>query len=54
MSKKSVLIKTLLEHFPLVQATGNEQSLERPILVPDINRPGFELAGFFQHHDLDV
>mgnify|MGYP000053971516 CR=1 FL=1 len=51
MSKKSVLIKTLLEHFPLVQATGNEQSLERPILVPDINRPGFELAGFFQHSD---
>lgn len=52
MSNKSVLVKVLVEHYPsLVQVTGDEKSLERPILVPEINRPGFELAGFFQHSD---
>lgn len=51
MNKKSVSIQLLMNHFPLVLATGNETSLQRTILVPDINRPGFELAGFFQHSD---
>ncbi|MFQ9923929.1 MAG: HPr(Ser) kinase/phosphatase [Beduini sp.] len=52
MSKKSVLVKVLTEHYPsLIQATGDETSLDREILVPEINRPGFELAGFFQHSD---
>ena len=38
-----------LEHY--VQVTGDEKSLERPIYVAEINRPGFELAGFFKHSD---
>ncbi len=51
MAEKSILIKHLIEHFPLEQVTGDIHSLERAIYVPDINRPGFELAGFFQHSD---
>lgn len=52
MSKKSVLVKVLKENYTsLVQVTGDETSLERQILVPEINRPGFELAGFFRHSD---
>ncbi len=52
MPKKSVLVKVLIERYPgLTQVTGDEKSLEREILVPEINRPGFELAGFFQHSD---
>ena len=33
------------------QVTGNEESLKRVILTGEINRPGFELAGFFKHSD---
>ncbi|MCF0259769.1 MAG: HPr(Ser) kinase/phosphatase [Erysipelotrichaceae bacterium] len=32
-------------HWPLV--AGNEESLHRPITLPDINRPGLELTGYF-------
>lgn len=42
-------IQEFKEHFGFEQITGNEQSLERWIIVPDINRPGLELAGFFDH-----
>lgn len=52
MSKKSVSVKILTEHFSsLVRVTGDEKSLDRPLLIPEINRPGFELTGFFQHSD---
>ena len=43
------LIKDFKDHFDFQQITGNEQSLERWIIVPDVNRPGLELAGFFDH-----
>lgn len=43
------LIKDFKDHFGFKQITGNEQSLERWIIVPDVNRPGLELAGFFDH-----
>lgn len=33
------------------QLTGNEEALQRQILVAEVNRPGFELAGFFKHSD---
>lgn len=32
-------------HWPLV--AGNELSLRRPITLPDVNRPGLELTGYF-------
>lgn len=46
---KQVQVKHIKEAFNLVQVTGNEQSLMRPISIQDINRPGLELAGYFNH-----
>ena len=52
MSTKSITVKALFEHYPeLVQVTGDEKSLERLIKIPEINRPGLELVGFFEHTD---
>ncbi len=51
MKQKSVSVKTLMEYFELTQATGDEKSLERCIVIPEINRPGFELGGYFKHSD---
>ncbi|MBO6048141.1 MAG: HPr(Ser) kinase/phosphatase [Erysipelotrichaceae bacterium] len=48
---KIIKVKDLLPGPSLVQITGDEEALEREIFVPDINRPGFELAGFFKHSD---
>ena len=42
-------IRDLKDHFDFQQITGNEQSLDRWIIVPDVNRPGLELAGFYDH-----
>lgn len=43
------LIRDFKDHFGFQQICGNEQSLDRWIIVPDVNRPGLELAGFFDH-----
>lgn len=45
----SVSVKTLRENFAFEQITGNEKSLNRPIVIADTNRPGLELAGFFEN-----
>ena len=45
-------VADLKEKFQLKQVVGDEHSLNRPIEVAEISRPGFELAGFFQHSDL--
>lgn len=45
----SVKVKLLVESFDFVQLTGDDASLERPIVMADTNRPGLELAGFFQN-----
>ncbi len=37
------------EYFKFKQITGNEESLDRWVVVPDVNRPGLELVGFFEH-----
>ncbi len=42
-----VTVADLKKFFHYRQLTGDKQSLQREILVPDINRPGLELAGFF-------
>ena len=49
MAQKSITVRKLLEKFELHQITGDNTSLDREIVVPEINRPGFELAGFFKH-----
>ena len=49
---KSITVEKLLgNNKNYQQVTGNEESLKRVILTGEINRPGFELAGFFKHSD---
>ncbi len=48
---KSVKVKDLLKPSLFKQITGNEEATEREIYVVEMNRPGFELAGFFKHTD---
>lgn len=49
---KSITVEKLLDGKPeYVQVTGDEESLKRSIYLSEINRPGFELAGFFKHSD---
>ena len=48
---KSMKLKDLLKEPAYVRISGDEESVEREIFVADINRPGFELAGFFKHTD---
>ncbi len=43
---KKVTIKEIVDFFKFEQLTGNEHSLERWTVVPDVNRPGFELCGY--------
>jgi HPr kinase/phosphorylase len=48
---KSVKIKDLLSPNEFHRVSGDESSMDREVYVADINRPGFELAGFFKHSD---
>ncbi len=41
-----VTIREVKEFFNYRQITGNDESLNRWIVVPDVNRPGLELSGF--------
>ncbi|MEG0315123.1 MAG: HPr(Ser) kinase/phosphatase [Erysipelotrichaceae bacterium] len=51
MSKNDtkVVVKNLKENFNLEQLTGDEESLQRIIEIADTNRPGLELAGYFDY-----
>ncbi len=50
MDRKIVTVKTLVEHFnSFKQITGDERSLQRKVLVPNVSRPGLELSGFKDH-----
>ena len=44
-----VKVITLVENFDFIQITGDDASLERPIVIADTNRPGLELAGYFEN-----
>lgn len=44
-------VRDLLESFDLKQVTGDEKSIDREILVPDTNRPGLELTGYYKYSD---
>ena len=37
--------------FNLTQISGDEEALNRWAIVPDINRPGLELTGYFEHSE---
>lgn len=43
---KRVYVKEIKEMFNLRQVAGDEESLKRWTIAPDINRPGLELAGY--------
>ncbi|MCI9292884.1 MAG: HPr(Ser) kinase/phosphatase [Erysipelotrichaceae bacterium] len=47
--KTSITVRCLSEYFNFEQITGNDLSLNRPIEIADTNRPGLELAGYFDH-----
>ena len=44
-----VTVGDLFSKFHWDQVSGTEKALERPITLPDINRPGLELAGYFSN-----
>lgn len=50
--KGKVYIKTIKEAFNLKQITGDEESLSRYVIAPDINRPGLELSSYIDPIDL--
>lgn len=41
------VVRDLEDKFHWQQVAGNSKALKRPITLPDINRPGLELAGYF-------
>lgn len=45
---KQVSIRDVCKAFRLEQLTGNDTALDRWTVVPDVNRPGFELCGFYR------
>lgn len=49
MEEKTVTVRELKEKFGYEQITGDETSLDRLIKVPDTNRPGLELTGYYHH-----
>lgn len=49
---KRVYVRELKEYFKLNQVTGNDDSLNRWIITPDVNRPGLELSGYDKSDDL--
>lgn len=48
---KSAKLSRLLDLDVYKRVTGDDASMEREVYVAEINRPGFELAGFFKHSD---
>lgn len=46
---KTTTVRILSEHLGLTQLTGDDASLNRVITVPNTNRPGLELAGFYAY-----
>ena len=49
---KRVYVRAIKEQLNLEQLTGNEESLNRWAIAPDINRPGLELSGYLESNDL--
>ncbi len=43
-----VTIKEIVASLQYKQITGDEEALKRWVIVPDVNRPGLELTGFYK------
>lgn len=52
MEENRVYVRDLKEYFKFRQVAGDDYSLNRWIVAPDINRPGLELTGYDQSTDL--
>lgn len=50
--KKRVSVKAIKDYFHLKQLSGDEDSLDRWAIAPDVDRPGLELAGINVGTDL--
>lgn len=47
--ERKCVISEIKKQLNLEQICGDDYSLQRWVIVPDINRPGLELAGFFDY-----
>lgn len=52
LQQRNVDVGELKDFFKLTQVVGDAKSLKRQVLVPDINRAGLELTGYYKHTDL--
>lgn len=44
----TIKVSKLMDEFHMCQIVGDDKSLQRKIYIADTNRPGLELAGFYQ------
>ena len=49
MDEKKVTVRDLMNQLGYVCITGDQEALNREIKVPDANRPGLELTGYYLH-----
>jgi len=49
---KRVYVREIKEFLNLEQICGDDSSLDRWVIAPDINRPGLELSGYLESNDL--
>lgn len=52
MDNQYVTVRELLSIGGLFRVCGDDKSLDRIIVAPDINRPGLELSGYYQSNEL--
>lgn len=49
MKQKKLTVQDYASHFNLTCISGNQEALKREIVEVSVNRPGLELAGFFEY-----
>lgn len=49
MSEKKVIVRDLMNQLGYICISGDQEALDRMIKVPDANRPGLELTGYYLH-----
>lgn len=49
MTKKKITIQDYANHFGLIKINGDINAMSREITEVSVNRPGLELAGFFEY-----
>ena len=49
---KRVFVREIKEELGLTQIAGSDNSLNRWVIAPDVNRPGLELSGYLESNDL--